>query len=170
MNISSHSGHILKHLFNTLYASFQYPDRLLKHAVGFLFLFFSIYMTILLILSVLKDKNSNFCLIVSINCYNLLFIFPGFWFLCFQDRDNVAAKFWMYHSHSSPSLASSALTSCTPFQPIDNVSCRSSGQMCSSNCYSLCLSRANLQNMLCSLCFQCYNEIIQQKVILFRYL
>lgn len=92
--------------------------------------FFPIYMTILLMLSVRKDKNSNFRLIVSIKCYNLLFIFPGFCSLSFQDRENVAAKSWMYHSHSSPSLASSALTSCTPFQPIDNVSCHSTFCLC----------------------------------------
>lgn len=112
VNISSHSGCTLKYLFNTLCASFQYPNRLFKHAVG---VFFPIYMTILFILSVCKDKNSNFHLIVSIKCYNFLFIFPGFCFWSLQYRENVAAKFWMYHSHSSPSLASPASTSCAPF-------------------------------------------------------
>lgn len=67
--------------------SVQYANLLL------FWFFFPFCMTILFILFVRKDKNSNFHPIVSIKCYNLLFIFLGFCFGSSQVKEKVAAKF-----------------------------------------------------------------------------
>lgn len=156
VNISSHSGHILKHLFNTLcILSVSKPSSQTCCCLVLFFLFILLYCSYYLFARI---TFPTFTLsLLSVTTFNLSFLASVFW--TFQDRGNAAAKFWMYLSHSCTSLASSASTACAPFQPTGNVQPvfhflplpQSKGQICFYNSFSQCHSWANLQHTLCSL-------------------
>lgn len=141
--------------------------------------FFLYFMTLPFMLSSLKNKSFNFHCMISISSVTTFCLsFLASVFEASRSQEEIAAKFCVYHSCSSLSFASLASPSCIPFQPADDILLLFhflpfplfSGQMCPCNSYPPHFPDLTYKMYYHPVYKLYYNEIIHQKVLLFRYL